>query len=185
MELALEGGAAAVQYRDKSGDAALRHEQASELLVLCHRHRVPLIVNDDVRLADLVGADGVHLGKDDGSVPHARLILGPDAIIGVSCYADLGRALEAEKEGADYVAFGSFFPSATKPGAPPAPPALLTEAKRRLSLPVTAIGGITPDNFGILVSAGADAVAVISALFEAEDIRTTAALFAARFATQH
>ena len=114
---ALSGGARLVQYRNKGNDVALRHEQASELLALCRHFHVPLIINDDIRLADLTGADGVHLGKDDGGVREARLILGPDKIIGVSCYGDLQRALDAEAHGAGYVAFGSFFPSPTKPGA--------------------------------------------------------------------
>ncbi|MBZ0091458.1 MAG: thiamine phosphate synthase [Sulfuricellaceae bacterium] len=182
---ALEGGAQAVQYRNKSGDAALRHEQGSELLALCREFSIPLIVNDDVRLADLIGADGVHLGQDDSRLSAARVILGPDKIIGISCYADLGRALAAEREGADYVAFGRFFPSQTKPDAPPAPLSLLREAKQRLRIPIVAIGGIDLDNAARLVAAGADAVAVVSALFGADDIRLTAECFAARFQTSH
>jgi thiamine-phosphate pyrophosphorylase len=138
-----------------------------------------------VRLADLVGADGVHLGRDDGTVREARLILGPDKLIGVSCYADLGRARQAEQEGADYVAFGSFFPSTTKPDAVPAPLPLLAVAREKLALPIVAIGGITLENCAQLVEAGASAVAVLSALYGATDIRTTAAAFAAKFATQH
>jgi thiamine-phosphate pyrophosphorylase len=184
--LALEGGAAVVQYRSKNADVALRHEQASELAALCRDFHVPLIINDDLRLADLVNADGVHLGKDDGTtVKEARMILGPDRIIGISCYADFARALLADREGADYVAFGSFFPSPTKPDAVPASPGLLRQAKTRLHLPVVAIGGITLDNSGTLIDAGADAVAVISALFDSPDIRITAAAFAAKFATRH
>jgi len=185
VALALEGGAAVVQYRSKSSDVALRHEQANELAALCREHRTPLIINDDLRLADLVNADGVHLGKDDGTVKEARMILGPDKIIGVSCYADFTRALLADREGADYVAFGSFFPSPTKPDAVPASSGLLRQAKTRIHLPVVAIGGITLDNFDTLIGAGADAVAVISALFDSTDIRITAAAFAAKFATQH
>ncbi|MDD5240683.1 MAG: thiamine phosphate synthase [Sulfuricella sp.] len=178
VEQALKGGARLVQYRSKQADPALRHEQASELLTLCQRFRVPLIVNDDVRLADLTGADGVHLGRGDGGVREARLILGPGKIIGVSCYDDLQLALDAETQGADYVAFGCFFPSPTKPGAMAAPLALLHEAKQSLSIPVVAIGGITPDNAGALAEAGADAVAVISALFDHGDIQACAGRFA-------
>ncbi|HUW51718.1 MAG TPA: thiamine phosphate synthase [Sulfuricella sp.] len=177
VEQALNGGARLVQYRSKQADAALRHEQASELLALCRRFHVPLIINDDLRLADLVGADGVHLGKGDGDIREARMILGPGKIIGVSCYGDLQLALDAETRGADYVAFGSFFPSPTKPGAIAAPLALLHEAKRSLSIPVVAIGGITPDNVGPLVEAGADAVAVISALFGDDDVQACAGRF--------
>jgi len=185
VKLALEGGAAVVQYRSKSSDTVLRHEQANELADLCREFLVPLIINDDLRLADLAGADGVHLGKDDGTVREARLVLGPDKIIGVSCYDDFSRAVSAEREGADYVAFGSFFPSPTKPQAPPASLDLLQLARARLQVPVVAIGGITLENSATLVTAGADAVAVISALFDSSDIQIAAAAFAAKFATQH
>jgi thiamine-phosphate pyrophosphorylase len=183
VEQALTGGAQVVQYRNKQGDVGLRHEQASELLTLCRRYHVPLIINDDLRLADLTGADGVHLGKDDGNVREARLILGAGKIIGVSCYNDLQRGLDAEAHGADYAAFGSFFASATKPGAVAAPLTLLHEAKRVLNIPVVAIGGITADNAGTLISAGADAVAMISALFDSTDIRAAASHFATQFET--
>lgn len=177
----LEGGARWVQYRNKGGDVALQHEQASELLDLCHRFGARLIVNDNLRLADLIDADGVHLGKDDPSVREARIILGSAKVIGVSCYNSLEQALQAEAEGADYVAFGSFFASGTKPLAVPAPLSLLQEAKRRLAVPVVAIGGITPDNAGSLVDAGADALAVIAALFDSPDIKATAQQFVSRF----
>lgn len=178
---ALSGGARLVQYRNKGDDVALRHEQASELLALCRHFHVPLIINDDIRLADLTGADGVHLGKDDGGVREARLILGPDKIIGVSCYNDLQRALDAEAHGANYVAFGSFFPSPTKPDATAAPLTLLHEAKQSLGIPVVAIGGITTDNVNTLIEAGTDAVAVISALFDNDDIGVAASRFAVLF----
>ena len=178
---ALSGGVHLVQYRSKEGDVALRHEQANELLSLCRQFRVPLIINDDIRLADLTGADGVHLGKDDGSVREARLILGPDKIIGVSCYGDLQRAFDAEAHGANYVAFGSFFPSPTKPGATAAPLTLLHEAKCSLNIPIVAIGGISADNVTPLIEAGADAVAVISALFDSGDIGAAASRFAVLF----
>lgn len=185
VRAALEGGARLVQYRGKSNDAGLRHEQAAELLELCHAYHVPLIINDDVRLAALANADGVHLGSEDASLKEARINLGPDKIIGVSCYQDLALAKKLQGEGADYVAFGSFYPSTTKPGARPCPIALLSEAKRALRLPVVAIGGITPDNAAALASAGADAVAVISALFDAPDIAAVAAYFDSLFQTKH
>ncbi|BAN36727.1 thiamine monophosphate synthase [Sulfuricella denitrificans skB26] len=178
---ALSGGAHLVQYRNKGGDVGLRHEQASELLALCKQFHVPLIINDDIRLSDLTGADGVHLGKDDGSVREARLILGPDKIIGVSCYNDLQRALDAEAHGANYVAFGSFFPSSTKSDVVTAPLTLLHEAKRVLNIPLVSIGGITADNVTPLIEAGTDAVAVISALFDSEDIVRAASRFAVLF----
>lgn len=182
---ALDGGARVVQYRSKSDDVALKHEQAVELLVLCRRHRVPLLINDDVRLATLIGAEGVHLGENDATLKEARINLGPDKIIGVSCYQDLAAARRLAAEGADYVAFGSFYPSSTKPGARACPIALLTEAKQALEIPIVAIGGITPDNAAALVAAGADAVAVISALFDAPDIQLTAIHFDSLFQPKH
>ena len=174
---ALEGKTRAIQYRNKNGDVALLHEQASELLALCREFEVPLIINDNLRLADLIDADGLHLGAEDGSLKEARFILGPNKIIGASCYASLPLALAAEMQGADYVAFGSFFTSLTKPQATPAPISLLREAKHQLQIPVVAIGGITLDNAATLMQAGVDAVAVISTLFDSADIRATADKF--------
>ena len=181
VEAALRGGAAVVQYRDKSGDVARQHEQASELLAVCRRYHVPLIINDSLRLADLVGADGVHVGRDDGAIHEARIVLGPEKIIGVSCYQSLERAVAAQAAGADYVAFGSFFPSSTKPDAQRAEPDLLREAARVIHLPLVAIGGITLNNAVSLIDAGADAIAVISALFDSTDIEETARQFADLF----
>lgn len=177
----LEGGARLVQYRNKSGDIALQHEQASELLAVCREFGAPLIINDNIRLAALVDADGLHLGAQDASPQEARLILGPDKIIGMSCYNSLPQALSAAREGADYIAFGSFFASPTKPQAMAAPLALLQEARRQLELPIVAIGGITRDNAPLLIDAGADAIAVISALFGCPDVRAAAFGFAALF----
>ncbi|MHB1174895.1 MAG: thiamine phosphate synthase [Sulfuriferula sp.] len=182
VEAALKGGAAVVQYRDKSGDVARQHEQASELLERCRRYRVPLIINDSLRLADLVDADGVHLGRDDGGIREARIVLGAAKIIGVSCYQSLDLALAAQKAGADYVAFGSFFASVTKPDAPRADCTLLQQASRALRLPIVAIGGITSENAVSLIEAGADAIAVINALFEVpNDIEARARRFADLF----
>jgi thiamine-phosphate pyrophosphorylase len=174
VEAALLGGVAAVQYRDKSGDVARRHEQASELVALCHRFGAPLIVNDDLRLADLCGADGVHLGRDDGGLREARIILGQGRFIGASCYQSLDLALAAQAAGADYVAFGSFFSSPTKPAAPRASLDLLHAAAPVIQVPLVAIGGITPANASQLLDAGADCLAVLSALFDAPDIRAAA-----------
>lgn len=174
VEAALAGGVAAVQYRDKSGDIARRHEQASELAALCRRFNVPLIVNDDLRLADLADADGVHLGRDDGSLREARIILGKSKFIGASCYQSLDLARAAQAAGADYVAFGSFFASPTKPAAGRADAALLHAATQALAIPIVAIGGITPTNAPALLDAGADSLAVLSALFDAPDIRAAA-----------
>jgi len=174
VEAALAGGVAAVQYRDKSGDVARRHEQASELVALCRRFGAPLIVNDDLRLADLAGADGVHLGRDDGSLREARIILGPGKFIGASCYQSLDLARAAQAAGADYVAFGSFFASRTKPDAPRASLDLLRDAAPLIQVPLVAIGGITPANAPSLLDAGADSLAVLSALFDTPDVRIAA-----------
>jgi thiamine-phosphate pyrophosphorylase len=181
-EAALAGGAHLLQYRNKSAIPALRDAQARALAALCRKFRVPFIVNDHLDLALAVEADGLHLGAEDGSLAAARARLGPAKILGVSCYDRLELALEAERRGADYVAFGSFFPSTVKPGAVRAPLALLREAKLRLSLPVVAIGGITLQNAPQLIAAGADGVAVVSALFGAGDIRLVAQRFSALFA---
>lgn len=174
VQAALAGGARLVQYRNKIVDAAVRREQAKALLSICRQYGVPLIINDYTELALEVGADGVHLGSEDGSIVAAREKLGPDRIIGASCYNRLESAHEAQQAGAGYVAFGSFFPSCVKPDAVEAPLALLRAAKQALKLPVVAIGGITPANAPQLIAAGADGVAVISALFSAPDIRTAA-----------
>lgn len=183
-EAALKGGVAALQYREKTRDVALRHEQASELLGLCRRYTVPLIVNDDLRLADLVGADGVHLGRDDAALHEARIILGPGKLVGVSCYQSLDRARQAQELKADYVAFGSFFASPTKPQASRADIALLSAASREITLPIVAIGGITFDNAAELIDAGADAIAVISALFDAPDVEAAARQLNTLFETE-
>lgn len=180
-QAALAGGVRVMQYRSKSKDVALLHEQASELLALCHEFGVPLVVNDNLCLADLTGADGVHLGREDGSPHQARIVLGPEKLIGVSCYNSLELALEAETNGADYVAFGSFFPSLTKPGAVAAPLELLRQAKAKLHVPIVAIGGITMSNAPALIEAGATAVAVISGLFDATDIKHAAQQYSQLF----
>lgn len=161
-------GAALLQYRNKLADGALRRTQAMALSTLCRTRGVPLIVNDDAGLARDVGAAGVHLGEDDGEVAAARAVLGTEAIIGVSCYNTLARAHAAKAAGADYVAFGAFFPSTTKPGARRAAPELLRDSVV-LGLPRVAIGGITPDNARSLVDAGADLLAVIGSVFDAPD----------------
>ena len=171
---AIRGGAQLVPFRDKSADSVRRQRQAAALLTLCREHAIPLIVNDDVELAHIIGADGVHLGRDDVPLAHARVRLGPHALIGVSCYDALPRAVAAARAGADYVAFGSFFASPSKPDAVAAPLELLTRARRELSIPLCAIGGIRPDNAAALLSAGADMLAVISGVFAAPDIQAAA-----------
>lgn len=172
--------AALLQYRNKAADAALRRVQAAALLEACRAAGVPLIVNDDIALAAELGADGVHLGEHDAAVAEARGRLGPGRLIGVSCYEDFARALQAARDGADYLAFGAFFPSPTKPGARRATPALL-HATAGLGLPRVAIGGITPDNAAQLVAAGADLVAVISGVYDAPDPAAAARAIQALF----
>ena len=181
VEAALEAGMAMLQYRSKTGSPELRRQQAESLQALCARYRVPLIINDDVALCAAVGAAGVHLGADDPSPGAARATLGPDAIIGATCHASLPRALEAQAAGADYVAFGRFYPSRSKPGASPASPEILAAAKRELTIPLVAIGGINPDNGAALIAAGADMLAVIHALFGSDDVRAAATRLTALF----
>ncbi|MFK2878538.1 thiamine phosphate synthase [Rhodanobacter hydrolyticus] len=174
---ALAGGARVLQYRDKTTDTTRRHAEAVALKQLCDVHAVPLIINDDVVLAAATGAAGVHLGRDDGDVAAARAVLGDHSIIGVSCYDSFELARAAAAAGADYVAFGAFFPSPTKPHAVRASPALLRQSAT-LGVPRVAIGGITPDNAPSLVDAGADFLAVISAVFAMPDVCAAAQRFA-------
>ena len=181
VRAALAGGAAAIQYRNKTASPALRWVQARALREICADASAVLIVNDDVELAASVAADGVHLGRDDASVAAARQRLGPNAIIGASCYDSLERAQSAFEAGADYIAFGSFYASSVKPDAVRATPELLSSAKRRWDIPLVAIGGITPDNAVPLIAAGADAVAVMTAVFKAADVRASARAFANLF----
>lgn len=177
---ALGGGAVLVQYRDKTASRAHRRRQAEAVLALARAAGVPLLVNDDVELARAIGADGVHLGRDDATLAAARARLGPDAIIGVSCYADVDRARRLAQAGADYVAFGSVYPSSTKPDAPRAPLAVF-HASAGLGVPRAAIGGITAGNAPLLVAAGADLLAVIGAVFDAADPRAATRAIAAAF----
>lgn len=181
VEAAIAGGAQAVQYRNKTASTSLKHKQAAMLARVCGGRGALFIVNDDVALAREVGAAGVHLGEDDGDIGRARERLGRDMLVGASCYNDLARAKRLVAEGADYVAFGTFFPSPTKPDARHAELSLLRRA-RTLKVPVVAIGGITAANASLLISAGADALAVISDVFDhaslAEVTRAAAAIVA-------
>lgn len=158
----LKGGACIVQYRDKSTNDKVAI--AKELLTLCHAFNVPFIINDNVKLAEKTGADGVHLGKDDGDISQVRARLGEKSIIGVSCYNSFERALDMQNEGATYVAFGRFFSSTSKPLAAPAKIGTLTASKKVLTVPIVAIGGILPENGEQLLNAGADLLAVIGGL---------------------
>jgi thiamine-phosphate pyrophosphorylase len=178
---ALQGGARVLQYRNKSADTALQLQQARALRELTRKFETTFIINDDAQLAAQVQAEGVHLGGEDGTLAAARALLGDSGIIGVSCYNRLSLAQEAVRQGADYVAFGAFFPSSVKPGAVKADVPLLQEARRELNVPIVCIGGVTVQNGVVLVQAGADALAVITALWNAPDIEQAAREFSNLF----
>lgn len=184
LRAAISGGVRLVQYRNKVADENLLREQATALRDLCRSCGATLIINDHVELAREIDADGVHIGAEDAAIAHARSRLGVRKIIGASCYDELPRAKIAVPQGVDYVAFGSFFPSTIKPGAVRASLALLQQARREFMLPIVAIGGITQTNARELISAGADAIAVISALFFAPDIEVAAREFGGFFRTK-
>lgn len=179
---AILGGAKIIQYRNKSATHTQQLEQAQQLSSLCKQYQVCFIINDDPELAKAVAADGVHVGKEDGKIADARKQLGHQAIIGVSCYNQLESAQKAIEQGADYVAFGRFFPSKTKPDALQAELHLLEQASRQLSVPIVAIGGITRDNAPQLIKRGANAIAVINDLFHnSQDIYNTAKAYQTLF----
>lgn len=182
VERALAGGIRMLQYRDKSSDLQQKRELTEYLLTLCRQANVPLIINDDVDLALAIGADGVHLGRDDPEPESSRERLGPKAIIGVSCYNQFELALHAQRLGVDYAAFGRFFPSRTKPQAVSADLDLLSRSRSDLRIPVVAIGGITPENGGALIAAGADMLAVVQGVFGQPDIREACDRFNRLFA---
>lgn len=187
VKAALDGGTPFVQYRNKLASRALRRAQAAEMLRICRAAGAKLIINDDVWLAVEIGADGAHVGRDDapgGSLLAARDALGSKRILGVSCYNQIELAEEAVAAGADYLAFGSVFPSRTKPAAVHAPLELLGTARQRFGLPVAAVGGITLDNAPEVIAAGADMLAVVSNLFDAMDIKARAAAYQKLFAAE-
>ncbi len=173
VEAALRGGAQVIQYRTKAFGAALCRDQAGAIARACRDRNALFIVNDSIELARQVNADGVHLGKEDAEIGAARAAMNRGKLIGMSCYNDVTLAKSAVSRGADYVAFGSFFPSATKPLATRADPEVLRHASE-LGVPIVAIGGIDEHNAGALIAAGASAIAVINALFEAPDIEAQA-----------
>lgn len=184
IQAALEGGASVIQYRDKSTDADKRLRQARQLRQLCADYNALCIINDDIELAKAVDAHGVHLGKDDQTIQHARQALGEKAIIGVSCYNRLSLAVAAEKHSADYVAFGAMFASRTKPEACLAGADIIGLARSQVSIPVCAIGGISLKKMPTLIEQGVDMAAVISSLFSADDIQATARRFSQHFHSQ-
>ncbi len=164
-EAALVGGCKLLQYRNKHSEFDKKITEGNRLRELCDRYGAKLIVNDSIELANIIKADGVHLGQTDESITLARKTLGESAIIGATCHDSLSLAQNAIQEGASYVAFGRFFPSHTKPDASPAPLSLIMEAKNSLHVPVVAIGGINRDNAHQLISAGADCIAISNDLF--------------------
>lgn len=168
VEEVLRGGARTIQYRDKTSSPQQRRQEASAIAKLCRQNEALFLINDDPELALAVSADGVHLGQDDMTLAQARAILGAQAIIGISCYDSLALAQQAAVAGADYIAFGSVYPSATKPTAVRAPLSLFSAAKQQVQLPLVAIGGISAANASAVIAAGADAVAVISNVFLAD-----------------
>lgn len=170
VDAAIKGGAGVVQYRDKSEKRCIA--AARQVLEKCHASAIPLIINDDIALVKAIGADGVHLGKDDTDINQAKAQLGNDAIIGVSCYNSIYRAEKAQSEGATYIAYGRFFPSRSKPNAPATGLEVLTESN--LDIPIVAIGGITVQNGKQLLDAGADLLAVIDGIFGQENIQQAA-----------
>jgi thiamine-phosphate pyrophosphorylase len=168
-ERALAEGVALLQYRHKDAGAELRMKQGDALLALCRRYGVPFIVNDHVDLCLLLGADGVHLGGTDAKIGQVRALLGPDTIIGASCYGEFQRALDAEQAGASYTAFGGFYLSRVKQYEVTTQPAILDQARARLKLPYAVIGGMTPHNAAPLVARGAHMVAAVSSVYMADD----------------
>lgn len=178
----LVGGGRIVQYRDKQSTMPERVARARALRTLTRQHGACLIINDDLALARLVDADGVHLGGDDGCLAAARAILGPDKLLGASCYGELDRARAAVRAGADYVAFGAVYPSSVKPDASPATVDLFSAAKTQLTVATCAIGGIALANAPPLLAAGADLLAVITDLFSAPDIAARAGQYQQLFA---
>lgn len=183
VEQALLGGINLLQYRAKKLSPQLRKQQANELRSLCADFKCPLIINDDVQLTAEVGAHGVHLGQSDESPEFARTLLGTDALIGITCHASLQYAEVATntKDTVNYLAFGAFFPSPSKPNAQLATISILSKARERFSLPIVAIGGITPNNAAPLIEAGADMIAVIDSLFTSKDIQAKCRQFHAVF----
>lgn len=165
IEAALRGGIQVLQYRNKRADHKLKTQQARAILPLCRQYQVPFIINDSVKLCLSLDADGVHLGADDGNLSEARARLGAGKILGASCYNRLDLAIAAAQAGADYAAFGACFASGTKPNAVVAPLDLFSQAKKVIDIPLVAIGGITDANAAQAIAAGADAIAVVGALF--------------------
>lgn len=165
-KVVIEQNISILQYRHKISDTKIQLNEALQLQILCKKHHILFIINDDIDLAKNSNADGVHLGKNDRSIQQARQQLGDNAIIGVSCYNDIDLAKNAQTQGADYVAFGALFPSSTKPNAPKCPLNTLTQAKKIINIPIIGIGGINFNNQQQALDAGCDGIAMITALWE-------------------
>ncbi len=181
VEAALQGGVSLLQYRNKQASYKLQAQQASAILPLCRQYQVPFIINDSVELCLTLDADGVHIGADDGNIAEVRAKLGADKILGASCYSRFDLAVSAQQAGANYVAFGACFASSTKPNAPVASLDLFKQAQARLHIPVVAIGGITLNNAPLVISAGANSIAVINAIFSQDDVKSTTQQFTQLF----
>ncbi|PPC82968.1 MAG: thiamine phosphate synthase [Methylotenera sp.] len=181
VEAALQGGISVLQYRNKLANHKLQTQQARALLPLCRQYEVPFIINDSIKLCLTLDADGVHLGADDGNLAEARARLGNNKLLGASCYNRFDLAVSAQQLGADYVAFGACFASSTKPNAPVAGLDLFTQAKTELKVPSVAIGGITLENAALAIAAGANSIAVINAIFNADDVKSTSQQFTKLF----
>lgn len=181
VEAALAGGVNVLQYRNKQANHKLQTQQARALLPLCRQYNVPLIINDSVKLCLTLDADGVHLGADDGNLTEVRARLGNNKILGASCYNRFDLALSAQNQGADYVAFGACFASKTKPNAPVADLSLFSQARAQLAISTVAIGGINLQNAPQVIEAGADAIAIIQAIFAADDVKLASQQFSDLF----
>ena len=181
VEAALQGGISVLQYRNKQASYKLQTQQASAILPLCKQYQVPFIINDSIELCLALNADGVHIGADDGNIAEVKASLGANKILGASCYNHFDLALSAQESGATYVAFGACFASSTKPHAPVANLDLFKQAKAQLHIPAVAIGGITLENAALVIQAGADSIAVINSIFNADDVKLAAQQFARLF----
>ncbi len=181
VEAALAGGVNVLQYRNKQANHKLQTQQARALLPLCRQYNVPLIINDSVKLCLTLDADGVHLGADDGNLAEVRARIGNNKILGASCYNRFDLALSAQNQGADYVAFGACFASKTKPNAPVADLSLFSQARAQLAISTVAIGGINLQNAPQVIEAGADAIAIIQAIFAADDVKLASQQFSHLF----
>ena len=184
VEAALQGGISMLQYRNKLADHKLQTQQARAILPLCRQYQVPFIINDSVKLCLTLDADGVHIGAEDGNLTEIRTRIGKYKILGASCYDRFDLALAAQQAGADYVAFGACFASSTKPNAPVANLSLFDQARTQLTIPAVAIGGITLTNAAQVIAAGADSLAVINAIFNATDVKSSTEQFTQLFRAQ-